>query len=145
MPKTMCRKNTVLLLEDNPADAELTRLALQGLPHSLSLQHFSNGEDFVLRSREYPSETIACMILDLNVPKINGLEVLRRLRAEPRFQEVPAVIFSSSNLPEDINASYAAGADAYMVKPDGFDEFCDTISNIIQFWVNRLTMEPILG
>jgi CheY-like chemotaxis protein len=145
MPKPMCRKNNVLLLEDNPADAELTRLALEGCPHPIQLQHFSNGEDFVRRFGEYPSESIACMILDLNVPKINGLEVLRRLRAEPRFQQVPAVIFSSSDLPEDINASYAAGADAYMVKPDSFDEFCDTVSNIIQFWLSPLAMEPALG
>ncbi len=127
-------KHRVLLLEDNPADAELARLAFAELVEPVDLMHFSNGQECVEKLRKLPSDEIICLILDINIPNISGLDVLRMLRELPECKFLPVVVFSSSDLPEDVSASYDAGADAYLVKPAGFDAFCNALQRLIDFW-----------
>jgi len=132
-------KQTILLVEDNADDVELT---LRVLKH----HHIANevvvardgeealaflfGEDTVF-ARQLPS----VVVLDLNMPKVNGLEVLRRIRAEPRTRQLPVVIMTTSSEERDIVASYALGANSYVRKPVEFEEFADAVRNLGLYWL----------
>jgi two-component system, response regulator len=132
-------KQTILLVEDNADDVELT---LRVLKH----HHIANevvvardgeealaflfGEDSVF-ARQLPS----VVVLDLNMPKVNGLEVLRRIRAEPRTRQLPVVIMTTSSEERDIVASYALGANSYVRKPVEFEEFADAVRNLGLYWL----------
>jgi two-component system, chemotaxis family, response regulator Rcp1 len=112
----------IVIVEDNPADVLLFREALKGQGLSFSLEHHSNGEE---AARAIGSMTKAphLFVLDLNVPRVHGFELLRIIRREPVLSPVPVAILTSSQSAEDKLLSERNGADAYIVKPPGYHEF----------------------
>jgi two-component system, response regulator len=136
----------VLLVEDNPTDAELCMLALQERKLANKLVWVKDGAealDFIFGTGEYAGrdcENIPKVILlDLRLPKVDGLEVLRRIKADERTRKIPVVIMTSSKEDRDVVASYELGANSFISKPVDFDEFSKVVAELGMYWllVNR--------
>jgi CheY-like chemotaxis protein len=139
----------ILLAEDDPNDVELTLGALN--EHNLSnrVQVVHNGEealDYLHRRGSYqhiPPGNPAVILLDLKMPKINGLEVLRHIKSDANLRYIPAVILTSSHEEKDIVESYKLGVNAYVVKPVDFKQFVCAVKELGMFWA--LFNEPPPG
>jgi two-component system, response regulator len=132
----------ILLVEDNPRDAELTIRALKkrNLANPLHLVE-DGGEalDFIFCRGAYSGRNISrppkVILLDLKLPKMSGLAVLKAIKAEERTRSIPVVVVTSSQEDPDIKAAYALGANSYVVKPVDFDAFLDAMSNLGLYWL----------
>ena len=143
----------IILIEDNPFDAELTLRALENKGLARKVKVFTDGVqalDYLFRDAECrPSATNGShcypkvIFLDLKLPKVDGLEVLRKLREEPRTRTLPVVVFTSSNESHDINDSYRFGANSYIRKPVDYNQFSEAVRLIGQYWlVENLAPPP---
>lgn len=134
-------ERSILLVEDNPDDAELALRALEARVN-LPIQLARDGQEAldVLFGRPSPGPVPALVLLDLMLPKADGFEILRRIRASPETSEIVVVVLSSSDTPEDIDRAYALGANSYVQKPVEFSEYRETLQLIGHYWtgVNRL-------
>jgi CheY-like chemotaxis protein len=131
-------ERTILLVEDNPSDVELTRRALARKQISNSMVVASDGEEALemLTARDAHRRIHpAVILLDLNLPKVSGLEVLRRLRADAQTKLIPVVVLTTSNEERDITSSYALGANSYIRKSIDFVAFADTIAQLGRYWL----------
>jgi len=136
------RNNTILLVEDNPDDEELTLLALKESNVINDIVVARDGVealDYLFGTGQYaghePSRLPQLILLDLKLPKLGGLEVLERLRADPRTQLIPVVILTCSSEEEDVIASYRLGANSYVRKPVEFHHFADAIKQLGLYWL----------
>jgi DNA-binding response OmpR family regulator len=130
----------ILLVEDDPKDVELTLEALGEYNLANEVVVARDGEEaldylycrgsFATRARESP----AVLLLDLKLPKVNGLEVLQQIKADERLKVVPVVVLTSSREETDMVASYKLGVNAYVVKPVDFHEFVNAIKELGIFW-----------
>lgn len=131
---------TLLLVEDSPRDVELTLEALSEhrLANEVVVVHDgAEALDYLQMRGAYASRgsgNPAVILLDLKMPKMDGLEVLRRMRADDKLRTIPVVMLTSSNEERDVVESYQLGVNAYVVKPVGFMEFLDAIKNLGLFW-----------
>lgn len=136
----------ILLVEDNPADVELTLNALHTVHLNNEIIVTNDGEqalDFLYRRGAHTGRLgpqPAVILLDLKMPKVDGLEVLRTIRADPELRTVAVVIFTSSREEQDILRGYELGTNAYVVKPVDFEEFIQAIGKLGIFWA--LLNEP---
>ncbi len=140
----------ILLAEDNPNDVELVLTAFQGSRLGNHVVVARDGEEaldylhargaFAAPSRPQP----AVVLLDLKMPRVDGSEVLRQIRADPHLRTTPVVILTSSNEESDLARSYQLGANAYVVKPVDFDAFIKTVTELGFFWalLNELPPTP---
>lgn len=133
----------ILLVEDNPYDAELTLRALRskGLADKLFTCHDGvEALDFLFGNGTYagrnPSERPKVIFLDLKLPRINGLEVLQKIKADERTRTIPVVILTSSQEEMDIARSYDLGVNSYMVKPVDFDQFFQVVEQLGLYWLS---------
>jgi len=141
----------ILLVEDNPDDEELTRLALRehGMANEVVVvRDGAEALDFFARRGRHagrdPSDLPQVVLLDLNLPKIDGLTVLRRIREDPRTSLLPVVVLTSSEDDDDIAGSYRSGANSFVRKPVDFDEFREAVHHLGMYWLllNRLPEGP---
>jgi len=145
----MIELKTILLVEDNPNDEELTLTGLQ--EHNLANDVFvvRDGEealDYLFRRKQYSERqngNPAIILLDLKLPKIDGLEVLRSIRSSENLRYIPVVILTSSKEEKDKVESYRLNVNAYVVKPVDFHEFINAIKQIGFFWA--ILNEPPMG
>ena len=124
----------MLIVEDSPADVMLVRLALEETGVPLDLVHLSDGQemlDFMAREK---AENTAFVLLDLNIPKANGIDILKRKATLDGWKMLPVILFSSSTREDDIRQCLTNGASAYACKPVDFAEFNFTIHQIVRFW-----------
>lgn len=139
----------ILLAEDDPNDVELTLGALNEYNLSNSVQVVHNGEEAIeyLHRRgpfkNIPAGNPAVILLDLKMPKINGLEVLRHIKTDKNLMYIPTVILTSSKEEKDIVESYKLGVNAYVVKPVDFKQFVCAVKELGMFWA--LFNEPPPG
>ena len=138
----MNSKKPILLVEDNPSDADLTRRALAKGHVSNELVVVEDGQealDYLRGEGAYfgraTAETPSVILLDLKLPKVSGLEVLRAVRADARLRRVPVVILTSSKEEEDVGAGYDLGVNSYVRKPVDFKEFQAAIANLGLYWL----------
>ena len=130
----------ILLVEDDPRDLELTLLALERSQLANDVVVVRDGEaalDYLMRSGEYAQRTEgnpAVILLDLKLPKVNGLEVLQAVRATEPLRSVPVVMLTSSHEESDVLRSYQLGVNAYVVKPVEFGRFVGAIADLGIFW-----------
>ena len=127
----------ILLVEDNPADVRLTRLALsEGVTTRLSVAADGEQALAMLRHEDGYQETPRpdLILLDLNLPKKHGHEVLAEIKGDPRLSSIPVVVFSTSRYHEDIDRSYRLQANAYVAKPRDLEEFLQTVRSCEAFW-----------
>jgi len=136
----------VLLAEDSDQDIELTLTALDEhhLTNKVDVVHDgAEALDYLYRRGAYASrspETPIVVLLDLKMPKVDGLEVLRRMKADPDLKHIPVVMLTSSREERDLVASYSLGVNAYVVKPVDFQQFIESVKQLGCFWV--LVNEP---
>lgn len=124
----------MLIVEDSLADVMLVRLALEETGVPLELVHLSDGQEMLdYMARERADQT-AFVLLDLNIPKANGIDILKRKSTLEGWKWLPVILFSSSTREDDIRQSLAYGASAYVCKPVDFAEFNFTIHQIVRFW-----------
>ena len=130
----------ILLVEDSPADAELTQEALLEYAVATSIDWVKDGAealDFLFCRGAYEGrifEAPAVILLDLKLPKIDGLEVLRTIRATPHLQALPVVVLTSSREEKDLLCGYSHGANAYVVKPVDGAGFIKAVGSLGVFW-----------
>ena len=132
----------ILLIEDSPEDAELTIRVLkaQNLANKLVwLKNGAVGLDFLFCRGAYAGrnqmETPRLVLLDLSLPKVDGLEVLRQLKADPRTRKVPVVVLSSSTQDKDILRTYDLGVNSYVSKPVHFEDFASVVTQLGLYWM----------
>jgi CheY-like chemotaxis protein len=138
-PIAASRPARVLLVEDNEADVRLTREALREAGENVRLSAVSDGDLALAYLRREDGFTDVprpdLVLLDLNLPRKNGLEVLEEMRADERLACIPVIVLTSSSARQDVEACYARGANAFVVKPLELDEFMDLIGAIRGFWL----------
>lgn len=132
-----------LLIEDNPNDAELIMRALKKIINTDNLLLIEDGEDalnFLFEKEEFEdkeyNKLIKAIFLDLKLPKINGLEVLKEIKTNQNLQKIPVIVFTSSKEDFDIKTAYDLGANSYVVKPMEYNSFTETIIAIGNYWIN---------
>ena len=136
----------ILLVEDNPNDVELTLEALSEHNLANSVEVVRDGEEalnYLYKKEQFSSRTNsnpAVILLDLKLPKVNGLEVLKKIRSEDHLKLIPVVVLTSSREDRDMIESYKLGVNAYVVKPVDFHEFIDAVRGLGIFWA--LINEP---
>jgi len=128
----------ILLVEDNDGDVEMTRRALARAepPCELSVANDgAEGRDFLLKLGAYhEAVTPHVILLDLNMPRMNGRQLLEHVKADPRLSPIPVVIFTSSEAPSDVQEAYRLHASGYVVKPFDSRTFADTVRRIASYW-----------
>ena len=139
----------ILLAEDNPCDADLALRAL-GADHGsgdvLVANDGSEALDCLYRRGAFAARDTgnpALVLLDLKMPKVDGLEVLRQLKAEPALRSIPVVVFSSSRQERDVVGCYRLGANAYVVKPVDFQQFVAVLQGVRAFWMEINEPPPL--
>ena len=130
----------ILLVDDNENDVELTLLALQSLKLASAIVHVRDGVEALeyLQKQSAPAqprtELPLFVLLDIKMPRMDGLEVLRRLRADPQLALMPIVVMTSSREQPDLRTAYELGANAYVVKPVHFEDFRKAVASVGAFW-----------
>jgi len=134
--------NVILLVEDNPTDEELTLRALRKSNVANDVVVARDGAealDYLFARGAYaardPADLPHVVLLDLNLPKIGGLDVLRAIRADERTRTLPVVILTSSAEEKDLVGSYGAGANSYIVKPVDFSQFSESVRQLGLYWI----------
>ncbi len=143
----------ILLAEDSDRDAELTLEALAQYNVINEIARVRDGSetlDYLYRRGQFASRPVgnpAVVLLDLKMPKMDGLEVLRQMKSDPQLRLIPVVVMSSSREEQDHLMSYELGANAYVVKPVKFNEFVNAVKQIGAFWalINEPPPEPHVG
>jgi CheY-like chemotaxis protein len=136
----MTELRKILLAEDNPNDVELTLAALAENHLANEVVVVRDGEealDYLYHQKGFasrPGGNPALMLLDLKMPKIDGIEVLRRVKADPGMRSIPIVVLTSSREEQDVVRSYDLGVNAYVVKPVDFSEFVNAVRLLGGFW-----------
>ena len=131
----------ILLVEDNPNDAELTMRALRkgNLANHVSwVKDGAEALEFIFRNGAYagrPDQNPRLILLDLKLPKVDGIEVLKRLKADDRTRAIPVVMVTSSAECRDIVESYKLGVNSYVVKPVEFEQFSETVAKAGFYWM----------
>ena len=132
----------ILLVEDNPKDAEMTQRALR--KHNLGnkvhwVKDGAEALDYVFRRGDYAGRSAVhaprLILLDIKMPKVDGIEVLRQVKADAQARAVPVVVMTSSNEERDVIESYRLGVNSYIVKPIEFPAFLDVVAKIGLYWV----------
>lgn len=134
---------TILLVDDNPDDVTLTLRAFRTNNITNQVDVASDGEEalnYLLPDGQYPPKPVL-ILLDINLPKISGLEVLRRIRTDDRTRHLPVVVLSTSSEDRDIVESYNLGANSYVRKPVVFNEFVDAVRVLGLYWL--LVNQPV--
>lgn len=145
------RQIEILLVEDNPEDMELTLHALEKENLAKSVHVVRDGEEaleFLFCNGAYSRRSFEraprLVLLDLKLPKIDGMEVLKRLKSDPRTRTIPVVILTSSKEDRDLVQSYGNGANSYIQKPVDFDQFRDTVKKAGFYWLS-INQAPLSG
>ena len=130
----------ILVVEDSPSDARLVREAFRELDSEAELHLVEDGEqalDFVLRRGKFESALRPDLVLlDLNLPRKSGTEVLQELKNHRLLRGIPVIVLTSSNAREDVSLAYHYHANGYVTKPSGLEEFFAAIRNIYLFWLH---------
>jgi two-component system, response regulator len=140
----------ILLIEDNPEDAELTIHQLKKHNMANNLFHVTDGEEaleFIFAEGEYDNQqenvnSPKLILLDIKMPKVNGMEVLEKIKSDKRTKNIPVVILTSSKEDPDIKRCYDLGANSYIVKPVNFEGFAQAIMNLGFYWL-LLNQPPV--
>ena len=132
----------ILFVEDNSNDAELAIRELKKHNMANNLVHIEDGEEaleFIFGTGKFSSRDVTrppkLILLDIQMPKVNGIEVLQKIKSDPRTRTIPVVMLTSSKEDPDIQKSYELGANSYIVKPVNFKGFSDAIRNLGFYWL----------
>jgi two-component system, response regulator len=143
----------VLLVDDNQADVKLTLKAFRVLSSERQVTVVRDGEkalELLFSTGRHSGEVgafasgLRLVLLDLKLPKVNGFEVLKAVKADPKTQSIPVVMLTSSNQAQDVHECYRLGANSYIQKPVDYDEFCEAIQQIERYWLLFNQTRPLI-
>ena len=146
----MARTASILLVEDDANDALLVRMAFQRTRSGIPLIIVPNGVEAVdylkgngpYKDRQkYPFPDI--LLLDLKLPEMSGLEVLRWIRADPNYKRLPVIVLTNSVQDNDARQAYEAGANSYVIKPTDFNQLVETVQNLGDFWLEGTKLPDV--
>jgi len=133
---------TILLVEDNPDHAELILQGFEDHPYELDVRHVSDGEsalDYLYHRSDFEGEGRSpqpgLILLDLRLPRLDGMEVLRELKSNRRLRALPVVILTTSDAHRDMERAYALGANGYLIKPMSYTRFSEMIGILVEYWL----------
>jgi two-component system, chemotaxis family, response regulator Rcp1 len=139
----------ILLVEDNPADVKITQRALRESAADVDLRVVRDGQeavDYLLRRGPHAADPDwrppDLILLDLNLPRLTGREVLEQIRATPALRATPVVVLTTSHRPEEVRELYAAGANTYIEKPQDFQRFVQVLQTIQSYWLDAALLPP---
>ena len=145
----MKSSHAILLVEDNPADVKITERAVKDSGIAVELIVVRDGQeavDYLLRQGRFEDAPAwrnpDLILLDLNLPRMSGREVLERLRATTSLRAVPVVVLTTSRRQEDVQQMYAAGANTYIEKPPDFQRFVRVLQEIHHYWLDLALLPP---
>jgi CheY-like chemotaxis protein len=137
----------LLLVEDNPGDVRLTREALKAGDVSVNLNVVRDGVeaiDFLRKRGQFESAPVPDLILlDLNLPRKSGREVLAEIKSDPELKRIPVLVMTTSRSDQDINRAYSLNANCYITKPMDLDEFLRIVKSIEEFWLKMVTLPTV--
>jgi CheY-like chemotaxis protein len=136
----------ILLVEDNPQDIEITRRALERGRVINELTVARDGQealDILFGRAEGEKTKPGLILLDLNLPKVSGLEVLEKIKADPKLKRIPIVVLTVSTREEDIVRSYDLGVNTFITKPVRFEDFIKAVATIEEYWIVIATLPPL--
>ena len=146
------RAATVLLVEDNPADQNLTRRALARGVIQCDLRVVSNGEeamDYLLQREQFAGPAVGprpdLVLLDLNMPRLDGKQVLERMKADSNLDTIPVVVLTTSRHEEDVVRSYKLGCNSFIQKPIGIQAFVAALEQLGAYWLKLVVLPPHTG
>jgi two-component system response regulator len=132
----------IILVEDNPSDADLIKRALNKNNVANKILHLKDGQeviDYLFGEGQWKGRTTAntpkVILLDLKMPKVSGIEVLKKIKSNDETRSIPVVILTSSKEDPDIKECYKLGVNSYVVKPVGFEEFSSTVAQLGLYWL----------
>lgn len=141
-----CRPIDILLVEDNPGDVRLTREAFDEAQITNELHVVTDGEEalaFLYRRDEFEDAPVPNLVLlDLNLPKMDGIEVLKTIKQDPDLKRIPVVILTGSKARDDIQKGYQQHGNAYLTKPVDPEEFVDLVQSFEDFWFTLVELPP---
>jgi len=138
----------VVLVEDNPNDAELIIRALRKHKLANNIIRVEDGAEALEllfhegKHTDGLSDAPRVVLLDIKLPKVDGIEVLRRMKSDPRTKDIPVVVLTSSNQEQDIKAAYELGVNSFVTKPIKFDEFARVVAELGVYWL-MLNVPPV--
>jgi two-component system response regulator len=142
MMKGPLTNRAILLVEDNPSDVDLTKRAFEKRNLVNTLVVVRDGQealDYLFGVGAYAGRDVAdvpaCILLDLKLPKVDGVTVLQTIKSDARTRMIPVIVLTSSNEPRDIKACYGMGTNSYIRKPVDFDEFVEAVSHLGLYWL----------
>jgi two-component system response regulator len=145
----MKETHAILLVEDNPADVQITRRALRDSRVPVELIVVRDGQeavDYLFRQGPHAANAAwrrpDLILLDLNLPRLTGREVLQRVRANPEYRIVPVVVLSTSRRLEEIHDLYLTGANTYVEKPQDYNRFVTVLQVIQSYWLETAILPP---
>jgi CheY-like chemotaxis protein len=124
----------ILLVEDDSVDAMTVKRAMRDLHITNDLVHAVNGEDAVKYLTDPEKEKPFVILLDLNMPKMNGVEFLKVIKSKPNLKTIPVIVFTTSKEKQDVFESFQLGAAGYMTKPVDYAKFVDVVSTVMLYW-----------
>lgn len=140
------RAAEVLLVEDNGDDVELMKIGFKRAKFAVNLNHVANGEEcmaFLRKEGVYAAApTPDLVLLDLNMPRMDGREVLEEIARDERLKHLPIVILTTSDAPEDVLSSYKLRCSSYIVKPVDFEQFSKVVHGIAEYWFTLVVLPP---
>lgn len=131
----------IVLVEDNPSDAELTIRALRKNNLANRIVHLKDGEEAIefLFGKHAPAidanDAPRVVLLDIKLPKVDGIEILRRMKSDERTRNMPVVVLTSSNQEQDIRAAYDLGVNSFVTKPIRYDDFARVVTELGAYWL----------
>lgn len=138
---------TILVIDDDPADQFLVQEAMRTANLHYNLRLVSDGDEAIeylyhrgryAESRKAPRPDL--ILLDLNMPRLNGRQVARAIKSDPNFRAIPIVVLTTSRLDQDVEELYQAGVNSYIQKPANFDEFTEALRDLSAYWLGRATL-----
>ncbi len=138
----------ILLVEDNPNDVEITKRALDRGQIKNNLTVARDGQealDILFDGLDGEATRPGLVLLDLNLPKVDGHEVLKAVKADPKLRRIPVIVLTSSTREEDIVRSYDLGVNTFITKPVRFEDFMKVVATIKEYWIVIATLPPAEG
>jgi CheY-like chemotaxis protein len=137
----------ILLVEDNPHDVEITVRALRKGQITSRLSLAQDGQEALdmLQDLKAHGESPSLILLDLNLPKVSGIEVLEKIKSDPRLRHIPVIVLTTSTRAEDVMRTYDLGVNTFISKPVRFDDFLRVVTTIREYWICLATLPTSVG